>query len=158
MQVWGKKIFHALSCCFVEDRRGLSRPVPVWRVIRDGCLLSAMPYAPVPASTYTDAGNREETGCLFWQLLPKHFFLPLSEGGQRLIDIKNCIRSFCLQTAQHFLYHKPQMWIEMMTGTDISGISSFYHSEPKCYVLKDSALSFMPAEGRPPVLQPSYSV
>lgn len=73
MQVWGKKIFHALSCCFVEDRRGLSSPVPVWRVIRDGCLLSAMPYAPAPASTHTDAGNREETGCLFWQLLPKHF-------------------------------------------------------------------------------------
>lgn len=46
------------------------------------------------------------------------------------------------------------MWIEMMTGTDISGISSFYYSEPKCYVLKDSALSFMPAEGRPLFFNP----
>lgn len=46
MQVWGKKLFHGLSCCFVEDRKGLSRPVPVWRGIRDGRLLSGMPYAP----------------------------------------------------------------------------------------------------------------
>lgn len=60
-------------------------------------------------------------------------FLPLSEGGQRLIDIKNCIRAFCPQNAQHFLYHKPPTWIEMMTGTDISGISSFYHSILKAW-------------------------
>lgn len=76
-------------------------------------------------------------------------FLPVSEGGQGLIDLRSRIKAFRLQTAQRLLYQKQQPWIETasvllhkvknlaydkhlflldLAGMDISQTSCFYQS------------------------------
>ena len=76
-------------------------------------------------------------------------FLPVSEGGQGLIDLRSRITAFRLQTAQRFLYGPQQPWTETaclllrgvsnlaydkhlflleLDGMDFSQTSSFYQS------------------------------
>jgi len=76
-------------------------------------------------------------------------YLPLSEGGQGLMDLKSKVASFRLQIAQRILYSQPQNWINIacallkrvgrmnldkhlflmnLKEVDFNGLTSFYAS------------------------------